>query len=141
MASQSLSTSNYNLHNINHSSEPGQAQALLLNAPPSPPPTLKKSVFIFSPISSHNREPQTRIRRCGLIAQQPFHLAKQTGVKWFWVLVGLLGVFCWWKSGNVEDLENLRHQANEMTKSLLLLPVLDGMHFTPATNQHIRVSH
>lgn len=140
MASQASSTPNNHFHNVHQSSDHDGVPTQLLNAPPSPPPTIKKFVSILSPTSSNHRDPQTRLRQCRSITQQQFQLTKRARVTLFWVLVGLLGVLCWWKSGNIQDLEILRHRANEMAKALLLPPVLDGMYFIPASDQHIRVS-
>lgn len=111
-----------------------------LQPPLSPRTTVKKLVSGFVQSTSHHHGSQGMSRPYPFNRLSPFQVAHRVGVRLFFILAALLALFCWWRSGSVQELEALKKKANTLTKGLLLSPVLDGFHFTPANNQHIHVS-
>lgn len=135
-------SSNYVCHvaQFPDTAEPAHVESPVVHAPLSPPPTLKKVTSPFPKDPIENPSSQERSRKCNLT---PDILSKRTRRVQFsvlYIVVTLLGLFCWWRSGYIQDLESLKQRASHLTKDFLLPTALDGLHFIPATNPNFHVS-
>lgn len=137
MASQCSHVSPDSSHDVYQIPGPVYVQSSPLQAPLSPPPTVKKIAPLFS-ASLSSQEPgfQVRSPQCSNNQLMAFHLARRVRPRLFCILAALLGLFCWWRSGSVQDFGGLRKKAND----LLLPSVLDGSHFIPASNKQLHVN-
>ena len=120
--------------------EPVHVHSYPAHAPLSPPPTVKKSASIFSSDSSPDQDSRRRSWRCipnPLVSSQRLH---GTRARSCFVLFVLVALVCWWRSRFQQDFETIKQKKNLLTKNLRPSPVLDGLHFLPANNQHIHVS-
>ncbi len=109
-------------------------------APPSPPLTGKKSAAISSSGSSPDGDrPGSSWRRIPspLVPSQWLRLTRARSC---FVLFVLFMLVCWRRRSIQQDFENIRPKMSMLTKSLGESPVLNGLQFIPANNQHIHVS-
>lgn len=119
--------------------EPVRIDSSILRAPLSPPPTIKKYTSFFFPSPLRDEKHQNISRKCTYGALRPCKYPRRTQVTTFYILATLLGLFCWWRSGHVQNLEYLKQRASDIKKNLLLPQALEGLHFIPASNRNFHV--
>jgi hypothetical protein len=139
MASQFLPTSTETSHGAHQLPEPAHVQPHIVQAPPSPPLSVKKMVSIFSPSSFEDHDSQRKSPRCSAIRILSFQGPRRARLRLFYILAAFFILFCWWRSRTVQDFKSLKQRANNLKKNLLLPPLLNDLHFVPASHQHIHV--
>lgn len=139
MASQISPTSTDSPHGVHQVPDCVHVQSHLVQVPLSPPPTVKKFTSIFLRSPSQDRSFQRRSRHCNFNSLLSFQGLRPVRLTCFYVLAILLALFCWCKSRSAQDLHGLKQRAHSLTKNLLLPPVLNDLHFIPASSEHIRV--
>lgn len=120
--------------------EPVHVHSYPAHAPLSPPPTVKKSASNISNNSSPDQHSRRKTWRCipnPLVSSQGL---RRPQARYCFVLFVLVALGCWWRSRIQQDFEIIKQKKNLLTKNLQLSPVLDGLQFLPANNQHIHVS-
>ena len=108
-------------------------------APLSPPPTLKKSASLLFPSPPRDEKQQKISQTCIHGALRPCKYARRFQIRVLYVLATLLGLFCWWRSGHVQNIEYLKQRASNITKDVLLPQSLEGLHFIPASSRNFHV--
>ncbi len=120
--------------------EPVYVHSYPAHAPLSPPPTVKKSASILSSGSSPDQDSRRRSWRripSPLVSNQRLRLTRARSC---FILFVLFVLVCWWRRRIQQDLEIIRLKMSIATKNVGSSPVLDGLQFIPANNQHIHVS-
>lgn len=120
--------------------QPVHVHSYAAHAPLSPPPTVKKSASILSSGSSPDQDSWKNSWRhipTPLVSSQRF---RYTRVRSCFVLFVLFVLVCWWRRRIQQDFEIISPRKHMLMKNLGPSPVLDGLHFFPASNQHIHVS-
>ena len=110
----------YNIAHIPDPAEPAHVESPIAQAPLSPPPTLKKFTALLSERSPENRGFQERSRKCNFDTLLLSKGTRRVQLRVLYIVVTLLGLFCWWRSGYIQDLGGLKQRANHLTKDLLL---------------------
>ena len=127
-------------YNIRRFPEPIHVDPAIIQAPPSPPSTVKKVASLSPECSPQDEEYWERPRKCYFGALLPFKVTRRIRVRVLYVFAALLGLVCWWKRGRMQDIDYLKQRASYLTEDFLLSPALEGLHFIPASNRNIRVS-